>query len=100
MRQGCRQLRDRSVRGMPRRVLVCALAAMAAIASLGVAPDAAAQSSPPPALAPSTTPTGGAIPYWQAPALPTAVIQGGAIPAGWTPQPVPYQGIEIGRAHV
>jgi len=34
-----------------------------------------------------------AVPYWQAPALPGAVIQGGAIPAGWQPQAVPYQGI-------
>ena len=36
---------------------------------------------------------GGAHPYWQSPALPSAVIQGGAIPAGWAPQAVPYQGI-------
>ena len=35
----------------------------------------------------------GPLPYWQAPALPAAVIQGGTIPAGWTPQAVPYQGI-------
>ena len=35
----------------------------------------------------------GAHPYWQAPALPSAVIQGGTIPAGWTPQAVPYQGV-------
>lgn len=33
------------------------------------------------------------LPYWQAPAVPTAVIQGGAIPPGWQPQAVPYQGI-------
>jgi micrococcal nuclease len=33
------------------------------------------------------------IPFWQATALPTAVIQGGAIPPGWQPQAVPYQGI-------
>ena len=36
---------------------------------------------------------GGSHPYWQAPALPSAVIQGGAIPTGWTPQAVPYQGV-------
>jgi endonuclease YncB( thermonuclease family) len=36
---------------------------------------------------------GGSHPYWQSPALPSAVIQGGAIPAGWTPQAVPYQGV-------
>jgi micrococcal nuclease len=41
----------------------------------------------------STGTMSGTLPYWQAPALPTAVIQGGAIPAGWQPQAVPYQGI-------
>ncbi|MFM7108335.1 MAG: hypothetical protein ACKOZU_07000 [Planctomycetaceae bacterium] len=43
----------------------------------------------------STTavPPGGPLPYWQAPALPTAVIQGGTIPPGWQPRAVPYQGI-------
>lgn len=35
----------------------------------------------------------GPVPYWQAPPVPGAVIQGGAIPAGWQPQAVPYQGI-------
>jgi len=40
----------------------------------------------------TTSATGTALPYWQAPALPGAVIQGGAIPAGWSPQAVPYQG--------
>jgi endonuclease YncB( thermonuclease family) len=67
--------------------------------------DAAAQS--PAATAPATQAAnawatggvsgtaapGGPLPYWQAPALPTAVIQGGSIPSGWTPQAVPYQGI-------
>ena len=33
-----------------------------------------------------------AVPFWQASPHPTAVIQGGAIPPGWTPQAVPYQG--------
>jgi endonuclease YncB( thermonuclease family) len=33
------------------------------------------------------------LPYWQAPALPQAVIAGGTIPVGWTPQAVPYTGI-------
>ena len=41
----------------------------------------------------TTAPGTGPLPYWQAPALPTAVVQGGAIPTGWTPQAVPYQGI-------
>lgn len=40
------------------------------------------------AAAAPTTPA-----YWQAPPLPQAVIQGGAIPPGWQPQAVPYQGI-------
>jgi len=38
-------------------------------------------------------PAAAAIPFWQAPALPTAVIQGGPIPPGWQPQAVPYQGL-------
>jgi endonuclease YncB( thermonuclease family) len=38
-------------------------------------------------------PTQAAPAYWQAPPLPQAVIQGGAIPQGWQPQAVPYQGI-------
>ena len=40
-------------------------------------------------------PSGGAVamPYWQAPATPQAVIQGGAIPPGWQPQAIPYHGI-------
>jgi micrococcal nuclease len=37
--------------------------------------------------------TQGPMAYWQAPALPQAVIAGGAIPAGWTPQAVPYTGV-------
>ena len=41
----------------------------------------------------TTAAAGGPLPYWQAPALPAAVIQGGAIPTGWAPQAVPYQGI-------
>lgn len=41
----------------------------------------------------TAAPSGGPLPYWQAPALPSAVIQGGSIPTGWTPQAVPYQGI-------
>lgn len=45
---------------------------------------------PPPA--PASTPAAAAVPFWQAPALPSAVIHGGAIPPGWQPQAVPYQG--------
>jgi endonuclease YncB( thermonuclease family) len=42
---------------------------------------------------PAAAATAAAMPYWQAPALPTAVIQGGVIPPGWQPQAVPYQGL-------
>jgi micrococcal nuclease len=41
----------------------------------------------------STPASGGAMPYWQAPAVPQAVVQGGAIPPGWQPQAIPYHGI-------
>ena len=41
----------------------------------------------------TAAPAGGPHPYWQAPALPSTVIQGGVIPTGWTPQAVPYQGV-------
>lgn len=34
-----------------------------------------------------------AMPFWQAPAVPQAVIQGGAIPPGWQPQAIPYHGV-------
>jgi endonuclease YncB( thermonuclease family) len=56
---------------------VCAIVACAA----ALARPALAQQAP------------AAVPYWQAPALPAAVIQGGSIPSGWQPQAVPYQGI-------
>jgi len=47
------------------------------------------------AAAPAATATlaAGAPAYWQVPPLPTAVVQGGAIPPGWQPQAVPYQGV-------
>lgn len=38
-------------------------------------------------------PPSGAFPVAQAYAVPTAVIQGGAIPPGWQPQAIPYQAI-------
>lgn len=55
----------------------------------------AADESAADAAAPAATPAGPpATPaYWQAPPLPQAVIQGGAIPPGWQPQAVPYQGV-------
>lgn len=36
-------------------------------------------------------PMAAAIPFWQAPALPGAVVELGQMPAGWQPQAVPYQ---------
>ena len=46
---------------------------------------------------PDGKPAAAAVPsasaYWQAPPLPAAVIQGGAIPPGWQPQAIAYQGI-------
>ncbi len=43
----------------------------------------------------AASPAGAAsgVPYWQAPALPTTVIQSGPIPPGWQPQAVAYQGM-------
>lgn len=38
-------------------------------------------------------PAAAGVPYWQAPPLPAAVIQGGTIPAGWQPQPLAFQGV-------
>lgn len=71
MRHGCRQLAA--------GITAAACAALAWLCA--------------PAVAATTETTSGTVPYWQAPALPTAVIQGGAIPAGWQPQAVPYQGV-------
>lgn len=78
MRQGHRQ-RD-----------TIAVGVAVAIATLGNLAGGHAE----PATAAGPTPsTMAAVPYWQAPALPAAVIQGGPIPPGWQPQAVPYQGI-------
>ncbi len=53
-----------------------------------VAADDEKTAEPAPPASPLAAPA-----YWQAPPLPQAVIQGGAIPPGWQPQAVPYQGI-------
>ena len=45
-----------------------------------------------PATAPTPAP-GSLPPVAQAWAMPATVIHGGAIPAGWQPQPIPYQGV-------
>lgn len=42
---------------------------------------------------PTAPPNAAAVPLAQAWAMPGTVIHGGAIPAGWQPQPIPYQGI-------
>lgn len=80
------------------REITIALAALA-----GPAVAVAQTTSPADAAKVSAWATGGAtangrpgasgVPYWQAPALPTAVIQGGSIPPGWQPQPIAYQGV-------
>lgn len=96
MRQGCRQAGVRTPHRWARRAAVCAAVGWAALVLACSAGLAVAQSSPPSAIGGSVTApaaAGGPVPYWQAPALPKAVIQGGAIPAGWTPQAVPYTGI-------
>lgn len=54
---------------------------------------AARGADPAPAKSEPAPTTPQAVPYWQAPALPAAVVQGGAIPSGWQPQAVPYQGV-------
>ncbi len=65
-------------------ILVC-VATLHAAHAADPAPSAPPSGVPPGATAP--------LPYWQAPPLPTAVVHGGAIPAGWQPQAVPYQGV-------
>lgn len=59
---------------------------------IGFACVANAADEPAPSTAPATA-TANPPAYWQVPPLPTAVIQGGAIPPGWQPQAVPYQGV-------
>jgi len=75
------------IRLATRVLLAVSAVAMTAHADEG---DPAGSSAQPSAGQP---PLPGPPPYWQAPALPAAVIQGGAIPPGWQPQAVPYQGI-------
>lgn len=74
--------------GIARAVAACGLGLVVATVASG---EGAAD--PQVATGTSATAPGGPLPYWQAPALPTAVIQGGTIPPGWQPQAVPYQGI-------
>jgi len=59
------------------------------------APAAAAPAGNPWASGGGPTAAGPAapVPVAQAYAMPATVVHGGAIPAGWQPQPIPYQGI-------
>jgi len=74
----------------PRAVSGFALVALSAVVASAQVP------SPPPGggdAAISTGSAAGAVPVWQAPAVPQAVVRGGAIPVGWQPQAIPYHGI-------
>ncbi len=85
-------MRQRRLNGTGRAALAAvALAACAAGAAVAQAP--AVPPSAAAAVAATGSAGGTAIPFWQAPAAPQTVIQGGAIPAGWQPQAIPYQGI-------
>jgi endonuclease YncB( thermonuclease family) len=57
--------------------------------------SASAHAQPPgdPPGPPAASGSAAIVPYWQASAAPQTVIQGGAIPPGWQPQAIPYQGI-------
>lgn len=83
MRLGCRPQATR---------LVPVLTVLALCPGSGIERNARAEESPPAAA--EAAPTAATPPpYWQAPALPNAVIHAGPIPAGWQPQAVPYQGV-------
>ena len=85
-----------------------ALAAVCLVHS-GIGPQAASAADDPPAASATAAvpnpwatgggpgsaplPTGAPPPVTQAWAMPATVIHGGAIPAGWQPQPIPYSGI-------
>ena len=64
-----------------------------ACASIAIGADEPAGGSGVAAVTATANPAVAQPAYWQVPPLPTAVIQGGAIPPGWQPQAVPYQGV-------
>jgi endonuclease YncB( thermonuclease family) len=64
-----------------------------ACASIAIGADEPPGGSGAAAVTATANPAAGAPAFWQVPPLPTAVIQGGAIPPGWQPQAVPYQGV-------
>ena len=98
MRQGRRNVWGVLFVRLAAVVILCAAARAGSAQPPPAAPAGAATASPwatggVSGMAVSGSTGSGPFPYWQAPALPTAVIQGAAIPAGWTPQAVPYQGM-------
>lgn len=91
MRQGCQT----RVCSRPWWMTAAVMAACALVmpVSHGQGPaESTLALQPEAAVAPANGP-GGPMPVWQAPPLPQAVIQAGAIPPGWQPQAVPYQGV-------
>lgn len=76
-----------------RRWRVGGIAWAVALVAAGTAVVRGDDAAAPQAATSGSASAGGVVPYWQAQAVPQAVIQGGAIPAGWQPRAVPYQGI-------
>lgn len=72
----------------PDRLRAMTAVVLGVLATTGQADNPAA-----PTATAGAAPPAGSVPYWQAPPLPNAVIQGNAIPPGWQPQAVPYSGI-------
>ncbi len=65
----------------------------AVVVAAWIAASARAQPPADASAQPMASGSAAAVPYWQASAAPQTVIQGGAIPPGWQPQAIPYQGI-------
>ena len=71
----------------------CGVVGAAVLVAASIAVADTAQPPAGAAASPLASGSAGAVPYWQASAAPQTVIQGGAIPPGWQPQAIPYQGI-------
>ena len=110
MRHRRRQERgDRGKRISPWRAALLAACLVVAGSGLRAAAEETAPSGSAPASnawmtggGPATAPTpapGSLPPVAQAWAMPATVIHGGAIPAGWQPQPIPYQGLGADGKH-
>jgi endonuclease YncB( thermonuclease family) len=65
----------------------------AVVVAAWIAVSAVAQPPADVSAPPLASGSAASVPYWQASAAPQTVIQGGAIPPGWQPQAIPYQGI-------